>query len=353
MSVPPPRAVQHARHVAYVAATALVLLACDSGDSSSGRVDPRDDASSLVDLAGPPDSTPSGDTAGTIDTASPPDTADTAQPDTTAPDMTAEPEVTAPDATPEVDAPPDAQPEVEGDTAPDTAPDIAADVPGPAPDATVDAELDTASDTTDAGPDATISTCADRCPEVGPGPTNVVITNDGTNEAPALAGLAPGSALMSGLYELNAITVYTKGAFNAVIVTSATVSNGGDTSGTAHFVDTDWAFFFDLDLSFDIRTIAGNFDGDSRTAIQGGGCFTIAGNLLMSDTAACALGWPTGVTPPQQLEFGYDSGTGRLLLKVVLSPAFILALIPPEDRALAELVITGPIRFTASFAPAP
>jgi len=192
----------------------------------------------------------------------------------------------------------------------------------------------------------TQSGCELACPEVGPGPLGVVITNNTSATPPVLDGVV-GADPMAGLYALERVTVYTKGAFDGILITSATVADAGQTSGTARFVDDHWAFYLDLDLTFTAQTVLGPQGGGSRNEIQGGGCFTIDGNDILSDTSACADGWPTGTTPPTQAEFEFDDATGDFTLKIVLTKDFVLALIPAEYQAIAEGAIKGPITFVA------
>ena len=53
-----------------------------------------------------------------------------------------------------------------------------------------------------------------------------------------------------------------------------------------------------------------------------------------------------------ELEFSYDSTSGRFIFEVILTRELITALLPPEHQSLAGVAITGPIRFFASFSPA-
>jgi hypothetical protein len=322
---------------------AIAAIGCDSGDSTNGSVDALTDTDPNLDLGG-----------GETDTDSP--VADTSTPDTTLPDTTVPVDAladTTPDATPDItsDAIADATPDITSDAIADTTPDTTTDTTTvadttPVADTSPDVTTDTAADTT---PDP----CAEDCLAVGPGPTGVTITNNATAEAPTLSGLAASSGLIAGDFELQAIAVYTKGAFNAVFIQSATVADDGETSGTVTFEGDRWAFFLDLDLVFTAQTVLGPNTGGSRNQITGGGCFAIAGNQLVTDAAACSAGWPEGTTPPDEFEFTYDSTSGRFILKVILTREFITALLPPEYQSLAGVAITGPIRFIASFAPAP
>lgn len=233
---------------------------------------------------------------------------------------------------------------------PDTAP--AEDTSPPVdttPADTAPPEDTTPADTT---PPSDTNTACEACPPVGTGPTGISIVNDSSSTPPILAGL-DGGAPMSDAYEIRSITVYTKGAFDGFFVTGATVSDNGQSSGTANFVDDRWAFFLDLDLTFTAQTILGEQGGSSRNEIQGGGCFTLADNEIVSDTSACAEGWPEGTEPPDRAEFGYDDASGLFELKIVLEKEFITALIPPEYQSIASSAIVGPITFIAELEAAP
>ncbi|HRE90950.1 MAG TPA: hypothetical protein PK095_17645, partial [Myxococcota bacterium] len=190
-----------------------------------------------------------------------------------------------------------------------------------------------------------------ECLAVGLGSLGVVITNDGTSEPPTLGGLSLGADPMSGLFNLDGITVYTKGAFDGVLIQSATVANDGETSGSVRFEEGRWAFLLDLDLLFNAQTALGPNSGGSRTLIEGGGCFALNGNLIVGDTSDCANEWPAGTSPPATFEFAYDAAGSRFVLKVELTRAFVVALVPPEYELIANAAITGPIRFIAAFTP--
>lgn len=56
--------------------------------------------------------------------------------------------------------------------------------------------------------------------------------------------------------------------------------------------------------------------------------------------------------PSDELEFSYDSTSGRFILEVILTRELITAILPPEHQSLQGVVITGPIGFIASFSPA-
>lgn len=257
--------------------------------------------------------------------------ADTEPAETSTPDT--EPgETSTPDTTP--DTTPDAEPAdtTVADTTPDTEP---ADT--------------TVADTEPADTDTSGPLC--ECLAVGPGSLGVVIANDASSEPPTLGGLGTSADPMSGTFELGAITVYTKGAFDGVLIQSATVANDGATSGTVRFEDGHWAFLLDLDLLFNAQTALGPNVGGSRTLIEGGGCYAIEGNLIVGDTADCANEWPSGTTPPATFEFAYDAAGSRFVLKVELTRAFVVALVPPEYELIANAAITGPIRFIAAFTP--
>lgn len=306
--------------------TVLALMALSSaceGDADTGRFD-------AVDTSGL-DGLPDPDT----------DVAETAEPDIEPADTT--------------EVSPDVPQDTASDIAVDTTPELdTADALEPldiTPDTTPDTTPDSTPDTTptDTTPDTSGPAC--ECLEVGTGELGVVITNDGTNEPPTLGGLGVNSDPMGGLFNLDAITVYTKGAFDGVLITSATVTNDGETSGTVRFEDGHWAFLLDLDLSFNAQTVLGPNSGASRTLIEGGGCYELAGNLIVGDTSDCANDWPSGTTPPATFEFAYDATGSRFVLKVELSRAFVVALVPPEYELIANAAITGPIRFIAAFSP--
>lgn len=304
------------------------------------------------------DDEPTSSTVDAVDTSGLDGLPDVAQPDVeptdTAPD-TEPADVPAPSDVADVPAPSDVEDDVPAPS------DVEPDVPAPsdveddvsAPSDVADATPDT-SDTAqpaDTTPDTSPDPCVD-CLEVGVGPLGVTIVNEAIAEAPTLEGLVNGSNAMSGAFELKAINVYTKGAFDGFLISGATVANAGETSGTVSFEDDRWAFFLDLDLIFNAQTVLGPNSGASRNAIQGGGCFTLADHYLRGDTSTCASGWPSGATPPDEVEFSYDANSGRFLLKVVLSREFVLSLIPPDYALIANSAIVGPIRFIAVFAPA-
>lgn len=294
---------------------APLMFACDDSGGESGITnDTRSDATlEIADAETVQEVAPETE-------ATAPETADTAAPEDT-------PEDTIPqDTTPADTEPADTAPEAV-DTAPETVPD-------------------TAPEAVDVAPEAETNACADNCLPVGAGPTGVDITNDATTTAPTLAGVE-GDPL-AGDFELVAIDVYTKGAFDGFLITGATVEDVGETSGTVSFVDDRWAFFLDLDLNFEANTVLGAQSGASRNMIGGGGCYTVADNDIVSDTSACATGWPEGTTPPDGAEFGYDSVSGTFELKIVLDKEFVVALVPEEYRAIAGNAIKGPITFIAT-----
>lgn len=291
------------------------------------------------------------DTSG-LDGLPEPDGADAPTPDTDASSDTEPAETSAPDTEPAdtgtgETSSPDTEPQDAADTAPlDTGSEDTGETSSPdtASADTADTVADTTVDTDTSGP-----LC--ECLEVGPGELGVVITNDGTSEPPTLGGLSMGADPMSGLFDLDAITVYTKGAFDGVIIQSATVANDGLTSGTVRFEGGHWAFLLDLDLLFIAQTALGVNSGGSRTLIEGGGCHELNGNLIVGDTSDCANEWPSGTTPPATFEFAYDASGSRFVLKVELTRAFVVALVPPEYELIANVAITGPIRFIAVFSP--
>ncbi|MCC6625523.1 MAG: hypothetical protein IT385_30065 [Deltaproteobacteria bacterium] len=306
------------------------LVACDDPGGTSGITA---DATLTSETSQATDAAVASDVPDTMTSAT--DTATTAPPEDTwvAPDTTL------------VDTGPDdtgASPEVIEDTW--VAPDTTTTDTGAVPDSSVAEDSSVAPDTT-TPPGDTSETC--DCPPVGAGPIGVVITNNTTATPPVLDGLL-GDATMSGTYELDSVTVYTKGAFDGVLITGATVADAGQTSGTASFIDDTWAFYLDLDLTFSAQTIIGPQGGDSRNQIEGGGCFTIDGNDIVSDTSACADGWPTGTSPPTSAEFEHDDATGAFTLKIVLDKQFVLALIPEEYQGIAASAIKGPITFVAA-----
>jgi hypothetical protein len=297
--------------VTIVFLSSLAISACGDPGSTSGVTD---DATTSELSDGVADSTPADATTADTDTA----------PDTSAP------ETTPPaDATPEQDTTPAEDTAPPQDTAPpeDTTP----------PEDTAPPQDTTPTDT---------SVACDDCLDPGAGPTGITITNDSSSTPPQLGGLG-NSAAMSGSYELDSITVYTKGAFDGFLVSGATVEDNGQTSGTVEFDGELWGFFLDLDLTFTAQTLLGEQAGASRNMIGGGGCYTISGRNILSDTSTCAEGWPDGTEPPESVEFAHDDASGLFTLKIVLDKEFVLALVPEEYQSIASGAIVGPITFIA------
>lgn len=322
------------RPLVYFSVLAVISWSACGDDGATGGVDAVDTSG----LDGLPEPDGADTEPGEVDASGDTGPADTSVPDTE-PDDTAVADTEPADTEPGDTAAPDTQP---GDTQPgDTEP---ADTE---PADTADTEPADAADTSDT--DTSGPLC--ECLEVSPGELGVVITNDGTSEPPTLGGLSLGADPMSGLFNLDGITVYTKGAFDGVLIQSATVANDGQTSGTVRFEEGHWAFLLDLDLLFTAQTALGVNSGGSRTLIEGGGCHALNGNLIVGDTSDCANEWPSGTTPPATFEFAYDAAGSRFVLKVELTRAFVVALVPPEYELIANAAITGPIRFIAAFTP--
>jgi len=201
--------------------------------------------------------------------------------------------------------------------------------------------------------DTATATCGE-CLDLGAGPPDITLTTkSNTVDAPTLTGLASGSAAMLGDLVLSSVDVYPKGAFNGLLVSQAELTNNGESSGTNTFEADRWGYFLDLDLHYNLQTIAGPFEGDARQMVGGGGCYTATSTKLTSETGRCDSGWPDDAEPPSEFQYEYSDTTGILKVKIILSKEFILGLIPSDQQAIAGAAITGPLVFIATFIPPP
>jgi len=306
--------------VVVVVSSTLGLVACDGGDGTSGITqdggDVPDVGADAVAGVTPEVAVDTGDTA---DTTEPMDTAmsaETSIPVDTNPEETTEPADTTPADTTPADAIDDTGPIDAGPA--DT---------GPMGDA-------------DAG-------CSAECLEVEPGLPGVAITLQGMSvNAPVLRGILGQSAPL-GRFELVATDVYPKGAVSSFV--SLGVTDGGSTNGAAELEADTWGVYLDLDLAVALSAFGQSFDQAARQELVGGGCYAIAGAMLESDLSHCAVGWPDDVEVPDEAEFEYDNATGVLEMKLVLSKAFLLSLVPAEYAGLAGLAITGPLALVLTF----
>lgn len=293
------------------ALSSATIIACDSDDGPKGIA---------ADTGGSAETTAT--TTATVEDTSVEDTAvaDTDEPDTTV----------------EVDT------NVPVDTVTNTAADTST------PEDTTTAE-DTSSPVDTTTPEVTPG-CGE-CLVVGAGPTDMTLTMAPANlDPPNLTGTgAPelDPEFDQNGYEFDSVVVYTKGAFNGLLIQEATLSNNGESSGRVDFDGDVWGYFLDLDLHYVLDAgFLGQFDGDARESVGGGGCYSVAGVTISSETERCDSGWPDGAEPPST--FQYELGDGTLKLRITLTREFILALIPEEQRTLAESAVTGPITFIAS-----
>jgi hypothetical protein len=210
-------------------------------------------------------------------------------------------------------------------------------------DAVADATPDTGGDADVGGPD--LPTCEGECLEVSYGPTPVeLLLHDSSTAAPVLTGLAAESLAPLGEFDLTDVDIYRQGSFNEAIILSVSVSDNGDgTNGTAEFTEEVWGFFADIDVLLEIQPLVGGRTTQTLAQeITAGGCYVLLDTEIFADVEACSGGFPEGVTPPNRFEFEYDSGTGILILELVLTKAFVLAMIPAgTDRDLADVAITG------------
>jgi hypothetical protein len=182
--------------------------------------------------------------------------------------------------------------------------------------------------------------------EPGTSPTPIT-THDKTEDAPTLTGI--GGASLDGDYTLTAADVYTKGTFSDTFVSGATVSDNGGSNGTARFADDFWGYYLNFDIHYDLASIAGAQEGDAVQTLRGGGCFSLSGAALSTEVGHCDEGWPDGATPPSDYEIQYDDTSGLAKVKITLSKAFVLSLLPPDSQTIGDLAITGPLVFLLSF----
>ena len=214
---------------------------------------------------------------------------------------------------------------------------------------TVDAPVDAAVDA--ANPDmgfsgaCTTATCFTLDP--GPAGGTPITTHAPTVDAPTLTGT--GGSSLDGDYTLTAVDVYTKGTFNSTFVSSADISDNGESNGTARFADDLWGYFLNFDIHFNLQTIGGPQEGDAVKSLRGGGCFTLSGASLTTETGRCDEGWPDTVTPPSAYQISFDSTSGVAKVKITLSKEFVISLLPPDQQNLGSLAIMGPLVFVLTF----
>jgi hypothetical protein len=310
-------------------------------DEETGGLAQADGADGVT-LADPDATTPPGDTFATVASDTDPTTAaDTATApeaviDTAPPDDTAAHDTTPPDDTTAHDT---------GDTGhgEDTAAhDTGLGEEAIPPDST---PTDTAVADTDTGELA----CTDSCPELGAGPTPVTVTmKAATAQAPSLSGLPVGVALPSDRFGFTAVDIYQYQTFTGITVD---VKNLGNTNGVVALEGDLWAFQLALDISLTANTFIGPLSGEAHNTVVGGGCFEVQGHFLAGDLTQCADGWPDTVAPPDQVEFQYDPGSGKLKIKLVLEKDFVVALLPADYQALAGGFITGPLKLVGTLVP--
>ena len=210
-------------------------------------------------------------------------------------------------------------------------------------DAPVDASIDAPPGDGGFSGACTTATCYALDPGTSPTP---ITTHDETEDAPTLTGT--GGAALDGDYTLATIDVYPKGSFSA-LVSSATVSDNGESNGTSRFDADLWGYFLSLDIHYTFTVGTTAYEGDATQTLRGGGCFTVSGASLTTETGRCDEGWPDGVTPPSDYQVQYDDATGAAKLKITLPKEFLISLVPPGNQTIAGLAITGPIVFLLSF----
>ncbi len=308
----------------------------------------QSDAADGVTLAGPDGTTGPADSSATFASDTDPGTsAETATTPETVVDTTPPDDTAGVDTTPPADttlATADTHPGEDtahdtGDTHPgeDTAP----------PDSTVTdtGVADTAVADTDTGEPA----CTDSCPVLGAGPTPVTVTmKAATVQAPGLTGLPQGVDLPSDRFGFTAVDIYQYQTFSGITVD---VKNLGNTNGVVALEGDLWAFQLALDISLTANTFIGPLSGEAHNTVVGGGCFEVQGHFLAGDLTQCADGWPDTVAPPDQVEFQYDPGSGKLKIKLVLEKDFVIALLPDEYQGLAGGFINGPLKLIGTLVP--
>jgi hypothetical protein len=202
----------------------------------------------------------------------------------------------------------------------------------------------TPGDTTVPGPDFSGPV---TCPDVQASRAGVTFTSvPRTFPPPTLIGDIQGASRPTGAWNLADITIFQNGTFVDWVTVAFT--NAGDTRGAAAF-DAGGVFAVDMRLDMNIAvTVGENFGEDRATSDIGlGGPIVFDAGWLRGALDRCGDGIGAGRSHPEAIAYDHD-GT-KLRLAVVVSREDLIELLPEDQRANAEYVVTGPMTVVARF----